>query len=126
MGPTYPSYLSNMTSKTYKVLLCLMGRRRSLIPIALLLSWFVASSAPAGAQTRHPMTLVELAELQRMFSPQLSPDGKTLLFLRDGQLWLMPADGGEPRALSKHATGIASGLGQTPTWSPDGTLVYFL
>src|SRR6266851_3838706 len=176
MGPTYPSYLSNMTSKTYKVLLCLMGRRRSLIPIALLLSWFVASSAPAGAQTRHPMTLVELAELQRMFSPQLSPDGatlayflsspnwktnrlvfhmwrqplggtpqqltfteggdipivrwspdgKTLLFLRDGQLWLMPADGGEPRALSKHTTGIAVGPGQAPAWSPDGTLVYFL
>src|SRR5216683_6068714 len=87
MGPTYPSYLSNMTSKTYKVLLCLMDRRRSLIPIALLLSWFVASSAPAGAQTRHPMTLVELAELQRMFSPQLSPDGATLAYFLSNPNW---------------------------------------
>ena len=28
-----------------------------------------------------------------------SPDGKTLLFLRDGQIALLPLDGGEPRAL---------------------------
>jgi len=49
-----------------------------------------------------------------------SPDGTTLLFGRDGQFMLMPADGGEPRALTKHATGVAS-----PTWSPDGTTVYF-
>ena len=50
-----------------------------------------------------------------------SPDGKTLLFLRDGQLQLFPIDGGEPRALSKHATSVA-----TPTWSPDGSAVYFI
>ena len=49
-----------------------------------------------------------------------SPDGTTLLFGRDGQFMLMPADGGEPRPLTKHATGVAS-----PTWSPDGTTVYF-
>ena len=50
-----------------------------------------------------------------------SPDGKTLLFLRDGQIALFPADGGEPRVLTKHATGVSS-----PTWSPDGTVVYFI
>jgi dipeptidyl aminopeptidase/acylaminoacyl peptidase len=50
-----------------------------------------------------------------------SPDSKTLLFMRDGQLWLLPADGGEPRALTKHATSVSS-----PSWSPDGTIVYFL
>src|SRR3954471_11869195 len=58
-----------------------------------------------------------------------SPDGKTLLFLRDGQLVLLPLDGGEPRALTKHATNIyvspppaAAGA----SWSPDGTTIYFL
>jgi len=50
-----------------------------------------------------------------------SPDGKTLLFARDGQFMLMPADGGEPRALTKHATSVSA-----PTWSPDGTTVYFV
>jgi len=50
-----------------------------------------------------------------------SPDGKTLLFLRDGQISLLPIDGGEPRALTKHATNVSS-----PAWTPDGTAVYFL
>jgi dipeptidyl aminopeptidase/acylaminoacyl peptidase len=50
-----------------------------------------------------------------------SPNGKTLLFLRDGQIALLPAGGGEPRALTKHATNVSS-----PSWSPDGTAVYFL
>src|SRR3954470_22412000 len=35
-----------------------------------------------------------------------SPDGKTLLFLRDGQMVLLPIDGGEPRPLPRHATNI--------------------
>jgi dipeptidyl aminopeptidase/acylaminoacyl peptidase len=50
-----------------------------------------------------------------------SPDGRTILFHRDGQLFVMPADGGEPKALTKHATGVSY-----PTWSPDGSTVYFL
>jgi dipeptidyl aminopeptidase/acylaminoacyl peptidase len=50
-----------------------------------------------------------------------SPDGKTLLFLRDGQLVLFPLDGGESRPLTKHATGVSS-----PAWSPDGGTVYFI
>ena len=50
-----------------------------------------------------------------------SPDGKTLLFLRDGQISLLPLGGGEPRALTKHATNVS-----VPSWSPDGATVYFL
>ena len=34
---------------------------------------------------------------------------------------LLPADGGEARVLTRHATAPSS-----PTWSPDGTAVYFL
>ena len=50
-----------------------------------------------------------------------SPDGKTILFTRDAQLWLIPVDGGEARALTKHATFPTS-----PAWSPDGSIVYFI
>jgi dipeptidyl aminopeptidase/acylaminoacyl peptidase len=50
-----------------------------------------------------------------------SPDGKTLLFVRDGQLSLLPIDGGEPRVLSKHATNVSA-----PSWTPDDAAVYFL
>ncbi len=52
---------------------------------------------------------------------QFSPDGKTILFMRDGQFWLIAVDGGEPRALTKHATPPSA-----PQWSPDGTAVYFI
>jgi dipeptidyl aminopeptidase/acylaminoacyl peptidase len=129
--------------------------------------------APLGAQARKPISIVELAEVPRIFSPTLSPDGRslaymlsradwrsgrllwhlwrqnvgggppvqltfaetgdipvglrwspdgqTLLFLRAGQMSLLPGEGGEARVLSRHATGVSS-----PTWTPDGTTIYFL
>jgi len=58
-----------------------------------------------------------------------SPDGKTLLFLREGQIVLLPLDGGEPRALPKHATNVYVSVppaAAATTWSPDGTTIYFL
>ncbi len=135
-------------------------------------------SAPPRAQGPKPMTLVDLAELSRLNVPQLSPDGrtllyflshadwsldrpvyhlwrqnigggapvqltfsdggdvpvpgslrwspdgKTILFLRAGQFYLLSAEGGEPRALTHHATGI--GLSGAPQWTPDGSAVLFL
>jgi dipeptidyl aminopeptidase/acylaminoacyl peptidase len=41
--------------------------------------------------------------------------------MRDGQFWLIAADGGEARALTKHATTPA-----TPSWASDGSAVYFV
>ena len=39
-----------------------------------------------------------------------SPDGKTLLFMRDGQISLLPADGGEPRVLTRHRQASAPSI----------------
>jgi dipeptidyl aminopeptidase/acylaminoacyl peptidase len=50
-----------------------------------------------------------------------SPDGKTLLFMRNGQISLLPADGGESRALTHHATNT-----RLPSWTPDGSAVFFV
>ena len=50
-----------------------------------------------------------------------SPDGRTILFNRDGDFFLLPVDGGEPRQLTHHSTFVSS-----PSWTPDGTAVYFL
>ncbi|MGB7218893.1 MAG: S9 family peptidase [Vicinamibacterales bacterium] len=129
--------------------------------------------APAAAQTRRAVTLVDLAELPRVIDPQISPDGqlvtymlshadwkanrpiwhlwrqpvaggrplrlttggngevpgttrwspdgKTIAFVRDGQIMLIAAEGGEPRPLTRHVTGVSS-----PSWSPDGQSLYFL
>jgi len=141
---------------------------------AAALAALTALGSATHAQTRRPMSLVDIAELQRLAAPRLSPDGrtlaymlnkvdwkagrpiahlwrqdlngapvqltfseggdqpaprsvrwspdgKTLMFLRNGQVHLLPADGGEPRPLSHHATATSS-----PNWSADGTGVYFL
>ena len=55
-----------------------------------------------------------------------SPDGKTILFLRDGQIQLLPLAGGEPRALTKHVTAVSALPATPPQWLPDGSAVYFM
>jgi dipeptidyl aminopeptidase/acylaminoacyl peptidase len=56
-------------------------------------------------------------------TPRWSADGKTILFLRNGQIHLLPADGGEARQLSRHMTNVSPAPG--PSWSPDGSTIYF-
>jgi len=120
------------------------------------------------------MTLIDLAELPRLLDPQLSPDGRTLtymrshadwkigrpvwhlwrqtiggephqltfgengeapgttrwspdgrsiVFWRDGQLQLLAIDGGEARQLTHHATSVVPSM--PPAWAADGSAVYF-
>jgi dipeptidyl aminopeptidase/acylaminoacyl peptidase len=65
------------------------------------------------------------AGLARDTSPQWSPDGRQLAFLssRDEkpQIYLIPVDGGEARAL----TAMEQGAGGGPAWSPDGKYIAF-
>ncbi len=53
-------------------------------------------------------------------APAFSPDGRTLAFQRDGQLWILPLDGGEPQQLTHLALGAGS-----PVWSPDSAKIAF-
>ena len=77
------------------------------------------------------MTPELLLSLGRLSDPQLSPDGKTILYgvsytsIAENRsvrnLFVMPADGGEPTQLTMDGKSIASAR-----WSKDGSAIYFL
>ena len=51
------------------------------------------------------------------FRPRWSPDGRTVLFHRGGNLWTVPAKGGDPSELIRDA--------YNPNWSHDGGRIVF-
>src|SRR5947207_13035334 len=99
--------------------------------LAALVCGAAAVLAPAHAQTRRPMTLVDLAELQRVIDPQLSPDGRFVTYLLSHAdwkanrpifyLWRQAVAGGRPVQLTSGANGEAPGT----RWSPDGKSIAF-
>ncbi len=58
--------------------------------------------------------------IKRTRYPALSPDGKTLAFGYQGDLWTVPASGGRAERLTSH---LARDI--QPVWSPDGKSVLF-
>src|SRR5277367_3863013 len=66
------------------------------------------------------LTLDDLLSVDAVGETALSPDGKTFAMTRNGQIVLMPADGGWPVTLTSTAGG-KSGL----SWSPDGHSIAF-
>ena len=93
---------------------------------------------PAGVLPVHaaasgaPFTPEDLAVLKRISDPQVSPDGRYLVFIqRDTDLtankgrttlWLMAlAAGAHPQQLTDSSGGDSS-----PRWAPDGRTLYFL
>jgi dipeptidyl aminopeptidase/acylaminoacyl peptidase/CubicO group peptidase (beta-lactamase class C family) len=53
-------------------------------------------------------------------APAWSPDGSRLAFLRDGQVHVLAADGGEPEPVTELPLGSGA-----PAWSPDGSRLAF-
>ena len=63
------------------------------------------------------MAMVVLTERSRIEAPNWSRDGKSLVFTRDGRLWSIPAEGGQPTAID---IGSASDCTGSHGLSPDG------
>lgn len=83
------------------------------------------------AQTKRPMTLVDLLNIPRVGDPQLSPDGRTITFMlstadwpnnrRVAHLWRINADGTGMRRLTTEP-----GPPPSARWSPDSSTLAFL
>ena len=96
--------------------------------LALLLATPIAAQQPA-AQPASPskLTLDSYFDLEDVQDPQLSPDGKQIIYTRrwvdklndrwESSLWIMNADGSRSRALVNGSNAI---------WSPDGTRIAYL
>jgi dipeptidyl aminopeptidase/acylaminoacyl peptidase len=108
-----------------------MSFRNSLF-CALLLAC-ASSGAVAAAATGAPFTIDDLVRLKRLSDPQLSPDGRYVVYvLRETDmdankgrtdLWILDlkAKDGEPRRLTENSANDSS-----PRWAPDSRTIYFL
>jgi dipeptidyl aminopeptidase/acylaminoacyl peptidase len=89
------------------------------------------SGAVLLAQPGRPMTINDLLVAVRVSDPQLSPDGRSVLFVRtttdpvagrrNADIWIVPTDGPGPKPL------IAGEKSEsTPRWFPNGSRIAFI
>jgi dipeptidyl aminopeptidase/acylaminoacyl peptidase len=82
------------------------------------------------AEGKRPIKVEDLFKFQRVGDPQISPDGKLVVYtlgtvdLKANKtathLWIVPTAGGEPRQLTSSGKRDAH-----PRWSPDGKSIVF-
>lgn len=69
------------------------------------------------------LALVSVAgaqEARRLLQPAVSPDGKTIVFSYQGDIWTVAIEGGLARRLTVHPASD-----NLPRWSPDGKTIVF-
>src|SRR5580700_5302364 len=100
---------------------------RRFVPVFLA---FIAFTMPAVAQAKHPFTFEDMMKLKRVGEPEVSPDGKWVIFsvvdvdlqanTKTPHIWIVPTAGGQEREI------IADQDADRPRWAPDGKAFAFL
>src|SRR5437867_2327743 len=108
------------------------NRRRCLAGIVAGIALTTIIDPSPRAQTKRPMTLIDIAELPRIILPQLAPDGRTLICLQSQadwkigrpvwHLWRQAVGGAAPTQLTFTPAGD---IPIQPRWSPDGQTILF-
>jgi uncharacterized protein YraI len=83
----------------------------------------VIQSSPGGMSYGYNLSSGALWPLSNGFDPAISPDGQTVVFVRDGGengLYLINIDGSNERLIFSGRTRLSS-----PKWSPDGQWILF-
>src|SRR6202049_1413040 len=100
---------------------------RRFFPAALAL---IAFAFPALAQAKHPFTFEDMMKLKRVGEPEVSPDGKWVIFSvvdvnldangKIPHIWIVPTAGGPEREI------IAEQDADRARWAPDGKRFAFV
>lgn len=103
-------------------------RVRALAAVFVLM--WLATPAPLAAIQQPTMSVEDVLSIRTLSDVTISPDGRWVAYvvtvrdfeedLNDSDIWIVGADGGEPRRLTFHA-----GSDNSPTWSADGTWLAF-
>jgi dipeptidyl aminopeptidase/acylaminoacyl peptidase len=93
------------------------------------LALFISATA-ALAQAKHPFTFEDMMKLKRVGEPEVSPDGKWVIFsvldvsleanTKTSHIWIVPTAGGQEREI------IADQDADRPRWEPDGKRFAFM
>jgi len=94
----------------------------------------IAFTFPAFAQAKHPFTFEDMMKLKRVGEPEVSPDGKWVLFsvvdvsleanTKTPHIWIVPTAGGGSNEKEREI--IADRDADRPRWAPDGKRFAFI